>query len=556
MAFTPKELTVQITPDVAIPFKVTKVTQTDGRTTLRARVSKASDAPSALDTAFMVSTASTPDTWSAVVVLPGEDVQYNVNVKNGVTTSTPIPTAFTCGNEAPAAKGTTEATAADIVNPNTTYAPITKTAAVATSGTPIVINVLYIQNPESVAYYALPTTTSTVVADCSNFIEGANAILENSLVTNFTWKYTAVVPCPAYTEDKTLLTDLLSLAGSLNSFVTQNIAKYNAAQVVMLAGEHHYNGIGQPTPTAAGQAYMPNTTGGNIDGTSGNLAYSALQDPCDLGGTVNPDGSYPNGPPPIYIVAHEMAHNFGCHHDRTTESATPGDGKYYYGYSISDYTAVNAGLDLLPQTYGTVMSYNGATRIPYFSNPNVNVTPPAYESLGQWFQPPTQPVGVAIDQPLAAYNALMLINNAGTISGNQAQTAPVITQQPQSVTIDAGGSFTLSVSATGGNLNYQWYQGSTSLNWTASSYSVSNANNGNAGTYSVVVTNAIGTVTSNPATVTVNAVITPPNNPPSGGGGSGGGGGGGAPSDWFLGALMALAAARWLSQRRRTIAHQ
>ena len=63
----------------------------------------------------------------------------------------------------------------------------------------------------------------------------------------------------------------------------------------------------------------------------------------------------------------------------------------------------------------------------------------------------------------------------------------------------------------------------------------------NAGTYTVTVSNSVGSVTSNAAILTVNPEPMPP--PSSGGGG----GGGGALSPWFL---ATLCLATWLRHRR------
>lgn len=81
-----------------------------------------------------------------------------------------------------------------------------------------------------------------------------------------------------------------------------------------------------------------------------------------------------------------------------------------------------------------------------------------------------------------------------------AGSAPVITAQPQSVTISSSGVTTLRVAATGsGALSYQWRRGGAAISGaTFSSYTTSTA-----GSYAVVVSNAYGSVTSNTATVTV-----------------------------------------------------
>jgi hypothetical protein len=61
-----------------------------------------------------------------------------------------------------------------------------------------------------------------------------------------------------------------------------------------------------------------------------------------------------------YVFAHELAHNFGCQHDRP-DANTPGVYPYSYGWFFQADGEV----------YGTVMSYPGQ-RIPYFSNPSVS----------------------------------------------------------------------------------------------------------------------------------------------------------------------------------------
>ena len=93
---------------------------------------------------------------------------------------------------------------------------------------------------------------------------------------------------------------------------------------------------------------------------------------------------------------------------------------------------------------------------------------------------------------------------------------PTITTQPQSQTIAIGGSVTFTVSANGlSPLSYQWMKdGSAISGSTASTLTLSNIQSGNAGTYTVVVTNSVGNVTSNGAVLTVStaapSIITQP----------------------------------------------
>lgn len=96
--------------------------------------------------------------------------------------------------------------------------------------------------------------------------------------------------------------------------------------------------------------------------------------------------------------------------------------------------------------------------------------------------------------------------------------APVITQQPQPLTVPQGGTATFSVTATGSQLSYQWRKGTTNISGaTAATYTITNVQPSHEGSYNVVITNPGGSVTSNNATLTVTAlptatITTPANN--------------------------------------------
>jgi hypothetical protein len=126
--------------------------------------------------------------------------------------------------------------------------------------------------------------------------------------------------------------------------------------------------------------------------------------------------------------------------------------------------------------------------------------------------------------------------------------APAIQTQPQSQTVTAGNSVQFTVTASGrpAVTSYQWYFNGMAIGGaTSTTYNLSNAQSGNAGNYTVVVSNVVNSVTSNAAILAVNAVTPPPS-----GGGSGSGGGGGAPSVWFYGTLSLLALARRMLRRQ------
>jgi len=82
---------------------------------------------------------------------------------------------------------------------------------------------------------------------------------------------------------------------------------------------------------------------------------------------------------------------------------------------------------------------------------------------------------------------------------------PSISRQPQALTLNPGGSGSLSVDGTGLPLpNYQWFKGGTPLaGQTNATLTFNNAQAGDAGSYTVRLTNGAGTVTSTAAAVTV-----------------------------------------------------
>ena len=104
------------------------------------------------------------------------------------------------------------------------------------------------------------------------------------------------------------------------------------------------------------------------------------------------------------------------------------------------------------------------------------------------------------------------------ISITDARSAPFITSHPASSAVKYDNSVTLSVSAAGTGLTYQWYKDSAALSGETNSTLVfSDFQAENKGDYYVVITNSYGSTTSNTATLSQDT------------GGSGGGGCGSMP---------------------------
>ncbi len=99
-------------------------------------------------------------------------------------------------------------------------------------------------------------------------------------------------------------------------------------------------------------------------------------------------------------------------------------------------------------------------------------------------------------------------STAATLTVNAAPVAPSITTQPANVTVTAPGQASFSVAAAGtAPLSYQWRRSGTAIpGATNSTYTLNPTVVGdNGATFSVVVTNSAGTITSASATLTVNA---------------------------------------------------
>ena len=81
--------------------------------------------------------------------------------------------------------------------------------------------------------------------------------------------------------------------------------------------------------------------------------------------------------------------------------------------------------------------------------------------------------------------------------------ALVITNQPQSQTIAVGESVTFTVGDSGGPVNYRWQKDGANLSAITPTLTIANAQPSAAGDYRVIVTNAVGAVTSSVARLTV-----------------------------------------------------
>ena len=122
---------------------------------------------------------------------------------------------------------------------------------------------------------------------------------------------------------------------------------------------------------------------------------------------------------------------------------------------------------------------------------------------------PSLDLGVVSPGTNGVYDVIATNSVTSTTSASATLTvrfSPSIDTQPVSQTVTAGSSVTFSVTASGDPLpTYQWRKdGADITGATNSSYTLANPVPADAGDYSVVVTNVVGSVTSADATLTVN----------------------------------------------------
>lgn len=109
-------------------------------------------------------------------------------------------------------------------------------------------------------------------------------------------------------------------------------------------------------------------------------------------------------------------------------------------------------------------------------------------------------------------DTFVIFDNVRVVNLSSPIVPPGITTQPQSQTVTVGANVTFSVVASGtAPLSYQWRKDGANISGaTTSSYTKSNVQAGDAGNYSVLVSNAAGSVASANAVLTVNGSGTPP----------------------------------------------
>jgi hypothetical protein len=123
---------------------------------------------------------------------------------------------------------------------------------------------------------------------------------------------------------------------------------------------------------------------------------------------------------------------------------------------------------------------------------------------------------IANVQPANLGNYFVSISNkysavTSTVVSLAFGSLPVIISQPPSLTTNIGATVTFNINATGDPVpTYQWQFNGTNLGGaTGASFTLSNVQTNNSGSYAAVVSNSVGSITSAPAILTVSSTPEP-----------------------------------------------
>lgn len=223
---------------------------------------------------------------------------------------------------------------------------------------------------------------------------------------------------------------------------------------------------------------------------------------------------------------------FNINATATETSATPHTTFDWFGFRIptgriADITITRWQAELIPAAPVITTQPTPADQtVSVGANVNYSVTATGSNLTYQW-----RKNGIAIDttaNPSAATANLQLLNvqttdtgvydvvvsnESGsvdsndvnlTVTGGPVDPIPVIIDHPDDTTVVLNSPASLSVTATGNNLNYQWYKNGVIIpGANSSTLNFASAQLSDTGSYTVVVSNSGGAVTSNAAQLTV-----------------------------------------------------
>ncbi len=248
---------------------------------------------------------------------------------------------------------------------------------------------------------------------------------------------------------------------------------------------------GTPAPTLQWQRLNGQGVWADIAGAQSSSYTIASASSTDDGAQVrliaaNSAGSATSAPAVLNVVSQAA---------RPTISSTSGDLTVPIGTSAVFAATVNGTAPLSFQWHRNGVALTGANA------PILRLDQVSSAQAGSYTLQVSNPAG-SVTSP---------VQRLTVVPADSGVIAPSIVTQPASATVNAGNAAAFAVAVAGtGPLTYQWRRNGTTIGGATSAvYTIAAAATADAGAYSVVVTNASGSATSSPATLSVNAAPAP-----------------------------------------------
>jgi|GEM_PF-999039 len=301
------------------------------------------------------------------------------------------------------------------------------------------------------------------------------------------------------------------------------------------------NSLSSPSIAADGTIYI-GSTDHNLYAVSSSTG--AIKWKYDLGGTIHAspaigdDGTVYIGSlaSSLYAVTSSgaLSWTFPVSDGISSSAAIASDGTVYFGSHNKNLYALSS-RGTLKWSYATkgeirlsspAISANGTVYVGSYDGILYGISPTGVltQELVTSGVIPSSPLLLSTEVVIASADGRLYrapVGSAGTASSawpmhrqNPARTgkgsldtAPAVVTQPASTVVALGGSAALSVKADGqAPFSYQWYLNGVAIaGANQSTYTINNASDASAGSYTVVVTNAFGSATSGAAHVSVAA---------------------------------------------------
>ncbi|MDF9834444.1 hypothetical protein M2103_002700, partial [Ereboglobus sp. PH5-5] len=312
--FSPKEVLIAPYEDIQIPFqldtaKTVKAAEGEDRLVQVYR--------NGMQGGYAV-TAATSDEILTIVTVPGSDIfEIHVNKDNEVTVTT-APNADCATQEQPKKAAHVPTHAAMVAAAQQVEIP----AGVLQSGSNHVSNVVFFYNQATLDNFStsgtniLPTNAATLETRYIAHVEASNITLDNSNIP-LEWNYVGAFQMPEFQliSDRELREPDGSLVPNADSPLHNGIEILGnySFNIIDARNQEAYNfAMAKIEEVKADQSVFIAQIWPNRQGIAG-LAWTGWKGSPARAASVRTNANY-------NTLAHELGHNFGCLHDRSTEN--------------------------------------------------------------------------------------------------------------------------------------------------------------------------------------------------------------------------------------------